>query len=96
MPAYSFAFGLFMLALATRFVTGSELPIIEAQDKYHGKFFGSIATGIIACFLGCVIYSFGQYALGADAVQQIFSTLGFNISKGSGWLVILEYLPPYL
>ena len=47
-PLYSFAFGIFMLALATRFVTGSEMNVIEAQDKFHGKFFGSFATGLVA------------------------------------------------
>ena len=35
-PLYSFALGLFMLALATRFVTASELSVIKAQDKFHG------------------------------------------------------------
>jgi len=93
-PIYSFAFGLFMLALATRFVTGSEMPIIVAQDKYHGKFFGSFSTGIVACFLGCVIYSFGQYALGADAVEQIFTTIGYGIPRGSGWMLILGISAP--
>jgi len=93
-PIYSFAFGLFMLALATRFVTSSEMPIIVAQDKFHGKFFGSFATGIIACFLGCVIYSFGQYALGADAVEQVFDTINMQIPKGSGWIVIFILSAP--
>lgn len=37
-PLYSFALGLFMLALATRFVTASEISVIKAQDKFHGKF----------------------------------------------------------
>lgn len=93
-PIYSFAFGLFMLALATRFVTSNEMPVIVAQDKYHGKFFGSFSTGIIACFLGCLIFSFGQYALGADAVEQIFDTMNMQIPKGSGWLGIFILSAP--
>ena len=35
-PLYSFMFGLFMLALATRFVCFGSMPVIEAQNKYHG------------------------------------------------------------
>lgn len=93
-PIYSFAFGLFMLALATRFVTSSEMPIIVAQDKFHGKFFGSFATGIVACFLGCLIFSFGQYALGADAIEQIFDTMKLQIPKGSGWIGIFILSAP--
>lgn len=93
-PIYSFAFGLFMLALATRFVTSSEVPVIVAQNKLHGKFLGSFATGIVACFLGCVIYSFGQYALGADAVEQIFDTISMPIPRGSGWIAIFIFSTP--
>lgn len=93
-PLYSFAFGLFMLALATRFVTTSEIPIIHAQDKYHGKFFGSIATGLIACFAASIIYSFGQYAFGADAVSSLFAVAGFNVPKEIGWIVIFAISAP--
>lgn len=50
-PFYSFAFGLFMLALATRFVTASETPIIQAQNKYHGKFFGSFVLDLLHVLL---------------------------------------------
>lgn len=93
-PLYSFAFGLFMLALATRFVTASEMPVIHAQDKYHGKFFGSIATGLVACFAASIIYSFGQYALGADAVSSLCAVAGFNVPKEIGWLVIFIISAP--
>lgn len=93
-PLYSFAFGLFMLALATRFVTATEVPIIEAQNKYHGKFFGSFVTGIVACFIASVIYSFGQYALGADAVSSLMKLAGFNVPPEVGWIVIFAISSP--
>lgn len=93
-PLYSFGFGLFMLALATRFVTASDIPVIEAQDKYHGKFFGSFATGLIACFLASVIYSFGQYALGADAVSSLFALGGLNVPKEISWVLIFAVSAP--
>lgn len=87
-PFYSFGFGLFMLALATRFVTSSEMPIIQAQNKFHGKFFGSVVTGLIACFLASVVFSFGQYALGADAVTSMLALTGINVPKSISWIVI--------
>lgn len=93
-PLYSFAFGLFMLALATRFVTASEIPIIEAQNKYHGKFIGSFVTGIVACFIASIIYSFGQYALGADAVSSLMKLAGFNVPPEIGWILIFVISAP--
>lgn len=93
-PLYSFAFGLFMLALATRFVTSSELPVIQAQNKYHGKFFGTVITGFIACFAASLIYSFGQYALGADAVKSAFALAGVNIPKSISWVPIFLLSAP--
>ena len=93
-PLYSFAFGLFMLALATRFVTRSEMHVIHAQNKYHGKFFGSIATGIIACFIASIVYSFGQYALGADAVTSLFAVVNINMPKSVSWIFLVAISVP--
>lgn len=93
-PIYSFLFGLFMLALATRFVTHSEINVIEAQNKFHGKFFGSFATGIVACFLASIVYSFGQYALGADASISLLRLAGIEWPKSIGWLPIAIVAAP--
>lgn len=93
-PLYSFAFGIFMLALAARFVTASETPVIEAQDKYHGKFFGSFATGLVACFIASIVYSFGQYALGADAVTSLFAVAGIEIPKSVSWIFLVAVSVP--
>lgn len=93
-PLYSFAFGIFMLALATRFVTASEMPIIEAQDKYHGKFFGSFATGLVACFIASIVFCFGQYALGADAVTSLFAVVNVNMPKSVSWIFLVAISVP--
>lgn len=93
-PLYSFAFGLFMLALATRFVTASEIPVIKAQDMYHGRFFGSIATGIIACCIACIAFNFGQYALGADAVTSLFAAVNINVPKSVSWIFLVAIAVP--
>ena len=93
-PLYSFAFGIFMLALATRFVTGSEMNVIEAQDKFHGKFFGSFATGLVACFIASIVYTFGQYALGSDALTSLFQVVGLPIPKSISWIVLVAISVP--
>lgn len=87
-PLYSFGFGLFMLALAARFVTSSEVPIIQVQNKFHGKLIGSIFTGLIACFIASVVYSFGQYALASDALISMGEVVGFTIPKTLSWMII--------
>lgn len=93
-PLYSFAFGLFMLALSARFVTTSEIDVIHAQNKFHGKFFGSFATGIVACFIASIVFSFGQYALGADAVTSLFSVININLPKSYSWILLVAISIP--
>jgi len=87
-PFYSYGVGLFMLALAARFAIASDIPIIEAQNKFHTKFVGSLATGIIACYLAMVVFAFGQYALGTDALQSLFSLFGINFPRSVNWIII--------
>ena len=93
-PLYSFAIGLFMLFLATRFVTRSETPIIKVQNRYHGKFIGSVATGLIACFVASIVFNFGQYALGADAVTNLFSVVNINVPKSISWIFLVAISVP--
>lgn len=93
-PLYSFAFGIFMLALAARFVSKSEINVIAAQDKYHGRFFGSFATGLVACFIASIVYTFGQYALGADAVTSLFKVLNVNVPKSVSWIFLVAISVP--
>lgn len=93
-PLYSFAFGIFLLALAARFVCQSDMPVIEAQNKYHGKFFGTFATGLLAGCLASVVFNFGQYALGADAITNMFAAFGITVSKGVCCLILLAISVP--
>ena len=93
-PLYSFAFGIFMLALATRFVTASDMDVIKAQDKFHGKFFGSFATGLVACFIASIVFNFGQYALGSDALTSMFAVLNLNVPKNISWIILVAISVP--
>lgn len=93
-PLYSFTFGIFFLALAARFVCQSETPIIEAQNRYHGKFFGTFATGLLAGCIASVVFNFGQYALGADAIINMFAAFDIHISKGLCCLILLAVSVP--
>jgi len=87
-PLYSYGLGLFMLALAARFVATSDIPIIEAQNKYHTRLVGTFATGIVACYLAMVVFTFGQYALGSDALESLFSLVGINFPRSTNWIII--------
>ena len=93
-PLYSFTFGIFFLALAARFVCQSETPIIEAQNRYHGKFFGTFATSLLAGCIASVVFNFGQYALGADAIINMFAAFDIHISKGLCCLILLAVSVP--
>ncbi len=93
-PLYSFAFGIFMLALAARFVTASDMDVIKAQDKFHGKFIGSFATGLVACFIASIVFNFGQYALGSDALTSMFAILNLNVPKNISWIILVAVSVP--
>lgn len=93
-PLYSFAFGIFMLALAARFVCNTDMPVIEAQNKYHGKFFGSFATGILAGCIASIVFTFGQYALGGDAIVSMFAAFGIEVPKIVACIILLAISVP--
>ena len=70
------------------------ISVIKAQDKFHGKFFGSFATGLVACFVASIVYNFGQYALGADAVTALFSVVNINVPKNISWILLVAISVP--
>lgn len=67
-PLYSFIFRYLLPRACAALICQSETRIIEAQNRYHGKFFGTFATGLLAGCIASVVFNFGQYALGADAI----------------------------
>jgi len=96
-PFYSYLLGMGMLALATRFTIYGKngMDVIAAQNKFHSKAVGSVATGLIACWLGYVTFSFGQYALGTDAMEHMFGMFGINFPREINWIVILALSLPF-
>lgn len=96
-PFYSYLLGMGMLALATRFAIFGKggMDVITAQNKYHNKAVGSVATGLIACWLGYVTFSFGQYALGSDAIEHMFKLFDINFPRQINWILILGLSLPF-
>lgn len=94
-PFYSYLLGMFMLTLGTKFAVHSKLDIITAQNKYQNKFVGSVVTGLVACFLGYVIFTFGQYALGTDALENMFALVNINFPRNVNWIIIMALSFPF-
>lgn len=94
-PFYSYLLGMFMLTLGTRFAVHSKLDIIAAQNKYQNKLVGSAVSGLIACYLGYVTFTFGQYALGTDALEHMFALVNVNMPRSINWIVIFALSFPF-
>ncbi len=88
-PFYSYLFGLFMLYLGAKFAIHRKDSIIELQNQYHTKAVGSFSTGFVACFLAAVVFSFGQYALGTDALASMSKLMGFDFPRHINWVAIM-------
>ena len=94
-PFYSYLLGMFMLTLGTKFAVHSRLDVITAQNKYQNKLIGSAVTGLIACYLGYVTFTFGQYALGTDALENMFALVNINFPRSINWIVIFALSFPF-
>ncbi|MFA0889174.1 MAG: divalent metal cation transporter [Synergistales bacterium] len=88
-PFYSYLFGLFMLHLGAKFAIYRRDSVIEMQNTYHTKVVGSFATGLVACFLAMVVFSFGQYALGTDALASGLKLIHIDFPRKYNWSLIL-------
>ena len=49
---------------------------------------------LIACFIASIVYNFGQYALGADAVTALFSIVNINVPKNISWILLVAVSVP--
>lgn len=85
---YSYLLGMFMLTLGTKFAVHSKLDVITAQNKYQNRLVGSVVTGLIACYFGYVTFTFGQYALGTDALENMFALVNINFPRSVNWIII--------
>ena len=94
-PFYSYLLGMFMLTLGTKFAVHSKLDILTAQNKYQNKLVGSVITGLIACYVGFVTFTFGQYALGTDALENMFALVNINCPRSINWIIIFALSFPF-
>lgn len=94
-PFYSYLLGMFMLTLGTKFAVHSKLDVITAQNKYQNRMVGSVVTGLIACYFGYVTFTFGQYALGTDALENMFALVNINFPRSVNWIIIFALSFPF-
>ena len=94
-PFYSYLLGMFMLTLGTKFAVHSKLDVITAQNKYQNRLVGSVVTGLIACYFGYVTFTFGQYALGTDALENMFALVNINFPRSVNWIIIFALSFPF-
>ena len=87
-PFYSYLLGMFMFSLGSKFAVHSRLDVITAQNQHQNKLVGSVVTGFIACYVGYVVFTFGQYALGTDALENMFALVGINCPRSVNWIII--------
>ena len=87
-PFYSYLLGMFMFSLGSKFAVHSRLDVITAQNRHQNKLVGSVVTGLIACYVGYVVFTFGQYALGTDALENMFALVGINCPRSVNWIII--------
>ena len=77
-----------MFSLGSKFAVHSRLDVITAQNQHQNKLVGSVVTGLIACYVGYVVFTFGQYALGTDALENMFALVGINCPRSVNWIII--------
>ena len=94
-PFYSYLLGMFMLTLGIRFAVHSKVDIITAQNTHQSKLVGSVVTGVIGSCLGYWTFTFGQYALGTDALQNMASLAGISFPRSINWVLIFALSFPF-
>ena len=94
-PFYSYLLGMFMLTLGIRFAVHSKVDIITAQNTHQSKLVGSVVTGVIGSCLGYWTFTFGQYALGTDALQNMAALAGISFPRSINWILIFALSFPF-
>lgn len=89
-PFYSYLSGMIMFWLTSRFTIYGKngMDVITAQNKYHGKLIGSFATGFVACWMAYTTFAFGQYALGTNAIENLFGLYDISFPSQINWILL--------
>ena len=84
----SLALGLFMLAASARLAAHS-LRVIPTQNRRHGRFIGSVLTGLVGCAFVGIVFNFGQYSLATHLIESIAALGGVSFPRTINWVLVL-------
>ncbi len=80
---------LFMMAAMARFTSFGKEPFIRIQNRYHGKFMGSVLTALVGLASVAIIFNSGQYSLGTNIIESMTPILGFDFPREYNWVVYM-------
>lgn len=84
---FSMVVGLFMIAATLRLATkGGQL--VPLQNKYHHWVIGSILTALGGVALPAIIWTWGQFALAGNLLENLTPILGFAFPRQYNWTII--------
>jgi manganese transport protein len=84
---FSMAVGLFMIAAVLRIGTKAG-QLVALQNKHHHFLVGSILTALGGVALPVAIWSWGQFALAGNLLENFTPYLGFKFPRQYNWTVI--------
>jgi len=86
---FSMGIGLFMMAAMARFTCRGGVPIIAAQNRYHGWLVGSLMTALVGTAAVAVVFNYGQYSLGTHLIESLTPLMGFEFPRRVNWVLYL-------
>lgn len=84
---FSMLVGLFMIAATLRIAT-KKGPMIPLQNKYHGILVGSVLTALGGAAIPAIIWTWGQFALAGNLLENLMPYFGFQFPRQYNWVVI--------
>jgi len=78
--------GVFMMMAMARFTTKGQILLIREQSKQHGWLIGRVMTALLAIVFVCVVFNFGQVALGTHLIETIAAEMNVNFSQEVNWI----------
>lgn len=84
---FSMVVGMFMIAAVLRIGTkrGQLVPI---QNKYHHILVGSVLTALGGAAIPSIIWTWGQFALAGNLLENLTPYFGFTFPRQYNWTVI--------
>ena len=84
---FSMFVGLFMIAAVLRIGTKAG-QLVKQQNKHHHFLVGSIMVGLGGVALPSAIWTWGQFSLAGNLLENLTPHLGFNFPREYNWVVI--------